>query len=212
MIVKKQTLTASEIFLIAGLNQVTEEYFEMSHLGDEIILQKPERVFNAELYHQLRKLQENGYYEVGRIHPDLVKHIKLHLETTKVPPAIINNLCIGDFHPKKISPDIVFHTGQDNIDNQLLVAELKMDGASRINIINDLQKLLFYKLSALQFKNAVFIYTGSKKDLERKLEFGISKKMLECLIKQYIFIALHQIKGGKKMWNIYQFNNNHVNN
>ncbi len=212
MIVEKQTLTPSENFLIAGLNQVGEEYFQMRHLGNENILQKPERVFNAELYHQLRKLQDNGYYEVGRIHTDLVKHIKLHLEKTKMPSAIINNLCIGDFHPKKISPDIVFHTGQDNIDNQLLVAELKMDGASRINIINDIQKLLFYKLSALQFKNAVFIYTGSKKDLERKLEFGMSKKMLECVIKHNVVIALRLFKGRKKMWNIYEFKNNNVNN
>jgi hypothetical protein len=208
MIVKKEILIYVEEFLITGLNQVEQEYLKMRYDKNISGFQKPERVFNAELYHQLRKLQENiGSYNNLKIHPELVKNpFKLHLELIKNPSNNSRNiLCIGDFVPKRISPDIVFHDGQNNLNNQLLVAELKMEGASVTNIIKDFQKLLFYKLSYLEFKNAVFIYTGLKSSLEEKLKLGLTNQMVECLITNNIVIALQEKQNNNPNWNIYEF-------
>lgn len=81
-----------------------------------------------------------------------------------------------------------------------------MEGGSSANIIKDLEKLLFYKLSSLKFQIAVFIYTGTKSELECKLEFCLSEKMLQCLIKYKVAIALRENRGREQNWNIYQFN------
>lgn len=59
MLTIKENLNAAEHILIAGLNGVAEDFYRMRHYGNENYLQRPERIFNAELYHQLRKLQEN---------------------------------------------------------------------------------------------------------------------------------------------------------
>ncbi len=212
MLKTKNVLNGVEEFLITALNEVDAEYYEMRY--DNVVggFQKPERVFNAELYHQLRKLQEDTMNEIFKIHPDLVElPLKLHLELVKVPSSYDStNQCIGDFYPKKISPDIVFHGGQNNRKKQLLAAELKMDGANIVNIIRDFQKLLFYKLSYLKFRNAVFIYTGTKSDIEEKLIHGLSKHMLECLMKNKIVIAVCEKKNKKRKWSMYEFDSNQI--
>jgi hypothetical protein len=207
MLTIKENLNAAEHILIAGLNGVAENYYRMRHYGNENYLQRPERVFNAELYHQLRKLQESEGVNF-LIHQEITKNdISLHSAVSHEPQIHEEKPCLEDFNNKRVSPDLVFHGGQDNLDNQLLVAELKMEGASRLSILKDLEKLLFYKLSSLKFQNAVFIYTGSKNELESKLELGLSEKMLQCLIKHNIVIALRELMVREQNWNIYQFNN-----
>lgn len=213
MLKTKEVLNGVEEFLITALNEVAEEYFEMGYANVKSGFQKPERAFNAELYHQLRKLQENiGNNDKFKIHPDLIKHpFKLHLELVKAPSSYHRNIqCIGDFYPKKISPDIVFHGGQNNLKNQSLVAELKMDGTNTVNIIKDFQKLLFYKLSYLNFENAVFIYTGTKSDIEEKLVLGLNEHMLECLMKSKIVIAVCEKNNKIINWSLYEFDRNQI--
>lgn len=203
----------AEIFLIKALNNVSPQYLKMRYDNVRGGFQKPERVFNAELYHQLRKIQENiTSFKEFNIHQEITKQkLHLHLDLVKLPGYEENIPCIGDYKPRKISPDIVFHGGQSNIDNQLLVAEIKMDGTSWINIIKDFQKLLFYKLSRLQFKNAVFIYTGTKENLEEIL-FTLHSSLLECLRKNEIVIVLPSAKNRQNdEWKCYRINlSNHI--
>jgi hypothetical protein len=210
MLTIKENLNAAEHTLIAGLNGVAEDYHRMRHYGNENYLQKPERVFNAELYHQLRKLQETEGVNF-LIHQEITKNnFSLNAVVSHEPQIHKEKPCLEDFNNQRVSPDLVFHRGQDNLDNQLLVAELKMEGASRLSILKDLEKLLFYKLSSLKFQNAVFIYTGSKNELESKLELGLSEKMLQCLIKHNIVIALRELMVREQNWNIYEFDQNQL--
>lgn len=185
--------------LISALNNIDHQYLNMKY--DRIVggFQKPERLFNAELYHQLRKIQEDI-----NVASELTK-MKLHIELVKT-PGIEVHPCIGDYRPRKISPDVVFHNSHNDTTNQLLVAEIKMEGASWVNIGKDFQKLLFYKLSRLQFKNAVFIYTGSKDALEEIL-FRFSNNFLRCLQDNEIIIVLPKMQQNEKYnWEAYNIN------
>lgn len=186
-------------YLISALNSIDNQYLNIKYnkIGG---FQKPERLFNAELYHQLRKIQDEGF----NVATELTK-IKLHIELVKI-PGIGVHPCIGDYRPRKISPDVVFHNSQNDTTNQLLVAEIKMEGASWVNIGKDFQKLLFYKLSRLQFKNAVFIYTGSKDELEEIL-FRFSNNFLRCLQDREIIIVIPKMLQNKKYsWEAYNIN------
>jgi hypothetical protein len=209
MLTIKQEKNDAEAILIKALNQVGQEYFNMRHYVNEtnFFNQRPERAFNAELYHQLRKLQENkNDKENVNIHLELVKNLfKNNFEIISLNSNLdLENdiYCLQDFKPKRLIPDIVFHGGQDNLNNQLLVGELKMDGASILNIIKDLQKLMFYKLSRLKFKNAVLIYTGRVQNLDDNLSNIYFHGLLECLVENNIVVA----SQDNNNWNIYEFN------
>lgn len=204
----KEQINPYESFLIHGLNAVDIEYmrFEYNFLDEGS--QYPERVFNAELYHQLRKLQEADNSVELKIHPEITKHLlKLHMEPVKLNYQRHRNIpCIGDYIPIRVSPDIVFHGGQMNRKKQRLVAEIKMEKPEPLKVIRDLQKLLFYKLSNLKFENAVFIFTGKKEDLEELLITWLSESKLDCLIKHQVVVALPSIKGRRKItWKVYKF-------
>ena len=203
----------AEVLLIKALNNVAPQYLKIRYNNIRGGFQKPERVFNAELYHKLRKIQENSFdYEEIIIHQEITKQkLHFHLDIVKLPNNEADFPCIGHYRPRKISPDIVFHGGQNNTDNQLLVAEIKMEGTSWLNIIKDFQKLMFYKLSRLQFQNAVFIYTGTKEDLE-DIFFSLHLSFLECLQKNKIIIVLPFSKNKQNYeWKAYQINlENHI--
>ena len=155
--------------LIKALNSVAISYtkFEYERVANKI--QRPERVFNAELYHQLRKLQETNFLSDGvLVHQEpnkqgdfLTNNFSFNVETNKevtfLNPRQIP--CLPNVNYKRLSPDIVLHKNQNNSEqaNQRLICEIKMEGASWGSIKKDFDKLLFYKLSRLQFQNAVFI-------------------------------------------------------
>jgi hypothetical protein len=210
---QEKELNGAEILLIKALNNVDRRYLKMRYDKIKGGFQKPERVFNAELYHQLRKIQEKiTTYQEFSIHQEITKHkLHFHLDLVKLPRLEENHPCIGDYSPRKISPDIVFHGGQNNTDKQLLVAEIKMEETSWVNIIKDFQKLLFYKLSRLKFQNAVFIYSGIKEDLEAIL-FTLPLPFLECLQNNKIIIVLPLTNNEQNYeWKAYQINlENHI--
>jgi hypothetical protein len=83
-----------------------------------------------------------------------------------------------------------------------------MEGVDIASLLLDFQKLIYYKVSQLNFENAVFIYTGKKSDLERKLSVFLSVEMLQCLTKNKVVIALQKEDNKKSFWNIYNFMNN----
>lgn len=208
MLTKKQDLNHPEELLLYALNNVNDGFLQFTYSRVASGFQRPERAFNAELYHQLRKLQEESADSNNfRIHQEIFKYpIKFHLDLLKTSSQIINIPCIGDYVPTRISPDIVFHNSQNDLANQLLVGEIKMKGCSTRKLVKDLQKLLFYKLSYLKFKNAVLIYSGTLEDLENKFQ-DLDNDFLRCLIGQKIVIATR----SNKNWDFFEFSNRNIN-
>jgi hypothetical protein len=205
MLTEKQDLNSAEELLLHALNKVNDSFLQFTYSRVVIGFQRPERAFNAELYHQLRKFQDESLDSTNfRIHQEIFKHpINFHLDLQKTSGQIIDIPCIGDYVPTRISPDIVFHNSPNDLLNQLLVAEIKMKGCSTRKLVKDLQKLLFYKLSYLKFKNAVLIYSGTMEDLENKFQ-DLDDDFLRCLIDHKIVIATR----SNKKWGFFEFSNN----
>lgn len=194
--------------LIEALNGVEETYMEQPYY---ISGQRPERVFAAELYHQLRKLQE----DTTNAEPNAqIAHLSFHAEPTKrgdlgYQITVCSNERARSFNPAKVSPDLVLHKSQINRerDNQLLACEIKMDGCGRNGFEKDLLKLLLYKSSRFRFQDAVFIYTGSKERIEDFLSQLNSPQpsspctILPCLQDQKIVFVLKSEKSKKREQN-----------
>ena len=177
-------------FLLKGLNQVHYEYMQISYDHVERGHQRPEASFVAELYHQLRILQKKSPFVELKLHVDLTKQqLGINSPTDK---------CLGNFNPNRLRPDLVLHGGQNDNDSQILISEVKMDGATEGSILNDLQKLIFYKVSRLKFKNAVFIFSGTKEQLEGILVNLCSNQFSECLKEHKILFACKN-----KQWQIF---------
>lgn len=197
-----------ERLVLKALNNVAEEFLSFTY-SMIINKQKPERLFNAELYHQLRILQSSTNLEFKNY-----SKLKFHIDLNKV--TVNRNHsdlpCIVHYTPKNFSPDLIIHNSQNDLFNQLFIAEIKMDGASINKIIKDLIKLLYYKTSFLKFKNAAFIYTGSIQNLEVKLEAILEFKnddFIRCLIdNEIVFYCRESINN--KNWN--EFILNYKNN
>ena len=188
--------------LIKALHNVDKSYMIQNYDRNRDYYQKPERVFVAETYHQLRKLQESVF---------ILEHLSIHVDINKdIRHSQIDSQCIGDdFNRNRLSPDIVFHLSQNDAskENQKLICEFKMSNTRKSLIIKDLKKLIFYKISRLQFQNAVFIFCGNSSEFERKLN-GISTEMLQCLIKNKIIVILQKEQNTNNCynWQPYIFN------
>jgi hypothetical protein len=67
-----------------------------------------------------------------------------------------------------------------------------------------LRKLIFYKLDALEFENAVFIFTGNKASIENYLDRIVRVQgldsLIDCLNKHCILFA---IPDKTYNWSIY---------
>ncbi len=154
-------------------------------------IQKPERVFVAELYHQLRNRQID--FNFGKLY--------FNVDINKRRSMVLNEPCFPETPFKKISPDIVLHNGQSNTADQKLVCEVKMDGTSWRSMDKDLRKLIFYKLDVLNFKNTVFIFTGNITTIENYLgryERTLDAvSLIDCLHKHCILFAIPKKKGEK---------------
>jgi hypothetical protein len=188
-----------------ALNGVEIQYIEQYYFrlrGSQI--QKPERTFVAELYHQLRMQQSTMNKD------ETIRNLVFHCDISKI-NYILNNECIQDVSKYRLVPDLVLHKSQtdNSSENQLLVCEVKMDSKiSKDNFKKDLDKLLYYKLSQLKFQNAVFIFTGKKELLNQYLnEYRHSQTslhFLNCLHTNCILFAIPKQKKEKtNNWGIY---------
>lgn len=204
-------------FLIQALNTVKKSYTIFDYERVILKIQRPERVFTAELYHQLRKLQEASILNQFDVNQEVTKMVgfsindyTINAEPNKQSFSTNNQLnpCIETINYKRLSPDIVLHKNQNNSEraNQILICEIKMSGSSHSNIYKDFKKLLFYKLSRLQFQNAVFIYTGTKESLWNIIE-GLNyttlenKSLFKCLKKhKIIFVVPEKSKKSKEYY------------
>lgn len=210
-------------FLIQALNAVKISYTIFAYDKVASRFQKPERVFTAELYHQLRKKQDESITEQLNINQEVTKMVgfsindfTINAEPNKQSISAKNGLneCLGTIDYKRLSPDIVLHKNQNNFEriNQRLICEIKMSGSSQSNIYKDFRKLLFYKLSRLQFQNAVFIYAGTTDSLKNIIE-GLNytskenQSLLKCLKKhQIIFVVPEKLNDSKEFyhWETYE--------
>jgi len=191
------TLCEAERLLLKALNNVKRRYLSHSYNRLRTFnIQRIESIFSHELYHHLRLLQyEENILRDLRIDFDLPKH---HYE-------IINTNCLNGLENKLFKPDLSIHKGQNSLSKQLLIGEIKMEGVDIASLLLDFQKLIYYKVSQLNFENAVFIYTGKKSDLERKLSVFLSVEMRQCLAKNKVVVALQKEDNKKSFWNIYNF-------
>jgi hypothetical protein len=205
MLIIKTSPNCAENLLLVGLNKVQRQYLKQEYNRAALGHQRLEGVFSHELYHQLRKIQEDNFQDVIGCEDNVFKKIVINMTLPKQIYPIGNNHCIDNINTNRTIPDIVFHEGQNTVSKQMLVGEIKMKGVNFPLILTDFQKLIYYKVSNLNFENAVFIYTGLKSTLEEKLVIGLSTQMLGCLIKNNIVIALQEKQKNKSIWNIYEF-------
>lgn len=186
--------------LIFALKEIDANFIEQNYTRINSKIQRSERYFTAELYHQLRRQQEKK---------DDYKNLNYQIETVKNRynnPQINNCLNLTDF--KRISPDLILHKSQNDKQrgNQQLVCEIKMKGANSEKIKKDYQKLLYYKLSELNFKNSIFIYTGSIKKLNKILKN--EECLLNCIQRNNIItITLEKgLLNNRLNWKIFTIN------
>lgn len=185
-------------FLKKALNRVRVDYMIQNYENILSGIQKPERIFVAELYHQLRVLQEQNTTI------DFFRNLSFHQEPNKQRYFnMAHNPCLPKKPIQRISPDLVLHKSQNNSspENQLLVCEVKMKGASVENVDKDLRKLIFYKTSRLRFQHNIFIYTGNILSIQNFLLGCLpiensrnTHSLVKCLEKHKILFALPIIK------------------
>lgn len=185
--------------LVNSLNKVSINFYEMNYGNVSKGVQKLENCFTAELYHQLRRLQDCE----GKL-----RGLKFNMDINKVPNNNENQNrieCIDYYQPKSIRPDLVLHSDQSNVYNQALICEIKMDTTTPQAIIKDLKKLLYYKLSYLHFKEVVFIYVGDRTKLESILQNRLKIQFKKCLNTHNVLFALKDINNNE--WALYKLEN-----
>lgn len=200
-------------FLKKALNNVSVDYIIQNYDAIATGIQKPERIFVAELYHQLRILQEQNS------DIDFFNNLSFHQEPNKQGSFIIpNSKCLPKKPIKRISPDLVLHKGQNNssAENQLLICEVKMAGATAASVDKDLRKLIFYKVSRLRFQHSIFIYTGDLSGIENFLSsclpienYRNTNSLVKCLKRNKVLFALPYNKNNDYYeWEIFSVRTN----
>jgi hypothetical protein len=201
MLVQKDVTNQIEEMLLKALNNVENDYMEMTYGRVAAEVQRPEHAFSSELYHQLRKLQENEaeYFGFG-----LNQSLKFHADLNKMSYHIKDIPCIKKINPKSTRPDIVLHGGQNNTNFQHLAIEIKMAGVRYDDIEKDLLKLLYYKLSPLNFENAIFVFSGNVTVLDNFLLDDFSNNTKNCLKENKIYFALRENVEIEGAWALYE--------
>lgn len=200
MLVEKTNYNEFDNTIVDALRKVKNKYLHHSYNRRRPnTIQRIESIFSHELYHQLRLIQESKliHFQPFRIDVDLPKYAY----------NVIGFPCLKGLENNVFKPDIVIHKNQNNTEYQFLIAEIKMDGVDFPTLLYDLQKLIYYKVSPLNFQNAVFIYSGDKYELEEKLTIGLSSTILNCLIENKICVAVREFNEVKRdKWKLYNFN------
>lgn len=191
-----------------ALDNVTNDYIKVkysnvnAHNGN----QKPERVFVAELYHQLRMFQEECDCKNRR--SKLKRLAILNNLTFNVEPLKQRRLAIGDeinnyYNFKRVIPDLILHHSQNDkkSKNQQLVCEVKSSYYITIeNFKKDLAKLFLFKSRRFNYQNACFIFLGTKEELCRYLSV-LDKEYIDRINSEKIIF----ITRDNNKWNFYEY-------
>jgi len=153
--------------LIDAIESIDDEYCSWTYYHETI--QKTERVFAYELYHQLKL--------IATIKKTQYDGIKFNGEIGKKILQDITQLGTGfTVKQKNFSPDLVLHKGQidKQSDNQKLIIEIKTNNTTDEKITKDIIKL-YYGIENLNFQFGVFISVNT--------DFDILKQKLKRLFK-----------------------------
>lgn len=155
-----------------AIKHIEEKYFIWKEWGENSTVEKmQERVFCYEFYHQFRRIMENN---------SMYENLTLTAEIEK---------CYAEECDNKARkyPDFVLHEGQDNINQQEFVIEVKTKaGVNKDNMCTDICKLIQCE-EQLKYKYGVFIGVNmSVQDIERILNRIITsqKESKECILKK----------------------------
>jgi hypothetical protein len=189
-------LDSSIKILGEGLKKVHKDYIEIAYQNVGKNSQKPERVFVAELYHQLRILQgENKYKSLN--------NLRFNVEITKQGNLKDIDSLIDQYKIKRVIPDIVLHHSQNKRDtqNQLLACEVKSSYyITKSNFERDLIKLLLYKSNRFNYQYACFIFLGTKEELCKYL-LGLGDLLRGRLANSSIKFITYETKS----WSFYEY-------
>lgn len=177
---------------------VDEEYcnWEARH----ITLQKSERVFAYELYHQFKSLTKNKTeYFNTRFDGEIGKQIYQVADNCGT-DIITNQL---DY-----SPDLVLHKSQtdSNEENQKLIVEIKARNISDEDLAKDIIKLNHY-VSSLNFQYAIFITVNTnertiKEKIRRKFS-AVTANRLSANFKRIIVINYkNRVIAAERLYNL----------
>ena len=195
---KEIKISKASILEVLGLalKKVKDDYIKISYQHVVRNLQKPERVFVAELYHQLRCIQESGKYA------SLLGELKFNVEINKQGRLGDLDEFILNYNISKVIPDLVLHHSQNNNDHekQLLACEVKSSYyITQRNFEKDLVKLLLYKSSRFNYQNACFIFMGTKEELCKYLMQLSPDFFIKLERNKIIFITYE----NEKTWSFY---------
>lgn len=172
------------------------EYVKIDYGRVERGSQKPERVFVAELYHQLRCIQESNKHSI-------LKDLKFNVEINKQGDLITGVKFIDNYKIKRVVPDLILHYHQNNTNSKMqqLVCEVKSSYCiTKVNFEKDLVKLLLYKKSRLKYQNACFIFLGTKKELFNYLMM-VYDELIQLIKENEVIFITHD----KNKWNFYEY-------
>jgi hypothetical protein len=141
-------------------------------------IQKTERVFAYELYHQFRLLMsQNKSYENIRFDGEVGKQQHVKIDDY--------GLTLSNFNPQQIhfSPDLVIHKGQDynDIKNQMVIVEIKTKRVNRNELLKTFLKLIHY-IRAFNFQYAVFLTVNTEFN---EIKINLIEHLDELVNSQY---------------------------
>jgi hypothetical protein len=139
-----------------GMKEIKRKFYEWNYPKMKG-MQKNERVFAYELYHQFRLITEPKLeYSTMRFDGELTKLLKAN------PIDLLGIAFQSAWTQQRFTPDLVLHLGQENaqIQNQKFILEIKTK-----NVADDEFKKTFLKLHhyirSLSFQYAVFVSVNS---------------------------------------------------
>lgn len=183
-----------------AIGRVEDRYYHLPYNGVLAEYQRPERSFTSELYHQLRTIQRDNKCGIE----EFTLHVEINKQRTNGNDWELK--CGNDvIFKSRVVPDLVLHAAQNDRKYQGLICEVKTSlNITRLNFINDLEKLLIYTDKYLHFDYACFIFIGSKKQLEYELNRvnETRSNLIDCIRKKKIFFFTKE----ERQTNVYQIN------
>jgi hypothetical protein len=184
--------------LVNSILNVDNEYcnWEARHIA----LQKSERVFAYELYHQFKSLTINKTEylntrfdgEIGKQIYQVADNCGTHINTNQL-----------DY-----SPDLVLHKSQtdSNEENQKLIVEIKARNISDEDLAKDIIKLNHY-VSSLNFQYAIFISVNTNertiKQKIRRIFSIVTANRLSANFKRIIVINYkNRVITAERLYNL----------
>lgn len=182
--------------LLKALNNVKCKYLKGHYYRNRASIQRIERVFCAELYHQLRLLQKIN--DPFIFHSEIGKRV-ISREAREILTEYLDFRC---------SPDLVYHLNQNDCtpENQRFALEVKLVVKQENEMIKDLYKLISYKISSLAFQEAVFVCPFDQFKIEQYLKLRENNKLKKlCVEHKILFAFAEECRDSEKLsrWKLY---------